>query len=187
MFRPFLLVGLGGSGGKTLRFVKRDVAKRLRDAGWRNGEIPEAWQFLHIDTPTIQDGMELNSIVDPLDNDEYLGLVGSGVRFGDVANQLDSTPNLDHDLVGWRIDPAGLKVPIGVGAGQFRAVGRTVAMAHGGTIRNRLINTFDRMSTPSALSELSELYQKVTGASATGAVQKPVKVLESGQVLMPLL
>ena len=75
MFRPFLLVGLGGSGGKTLRFVKRDVAKRLRDAGWRDGEIPEAWQFLHIDTPTIQDGMELNSIVDPLDNDEYLGLL----------------------------------------------------------------------------------------------------------------
>ena len=179
MFRPFLLVGLGGSGGKTLRFVKRDVAKRLRDAGWRNGEIPEAWQFLHIDTPTIQDGMELNSIVDPLDNDEYLGLVGSGVRFGDVANQLDSTPNLDHDLVGWRIDPAGLKVPIGVGAGQFRAVGRTVAMAHGGTIRNRLINTFDRMSTPSALSELSELYQKVTGASATGAVQSPVVIVVS--------
>ena len=54
-----------------------------------------------------QDGMELNSIVDPLDNDEYLGLVGSGVRFGDVANQLDS-PRIHNDLVGWRIDPAGL-------------------------------------------------------------------------------
>lgn len=179
MFRPFLLVGLGGSGGKTLRFVKRDVAKRLRDAGWRDGEIPEAWQFLHIDTPTIQDGMELNSIVAPLDNDEYLGLVGSGVRFGDVANQLDSTPNLDHDMVGWRIDPTGLKVPIGVGAGQFRAVGRTVAMAHGGTIRNRLINTFDRMSTPNAMAELSELSQKVSGASATGAAQNPVVIVVS--------
>ena len=178
MYRPFLLVGLGGSGGKTLRFVKRDLHKRLRAVGWNDG-IPEGWQFLHIDTPTIADGQELNDIVAPLDNDEYAGLVGDGVTFRDVANQLDATPNLASDLVGWRIDAADLKVPIGVGAGQFRAVGRTVAMVHGREIRNRIRNSFDRISTPGSYAELGELYQRVTGNSAAASTPSPHVIVVS--------
>ena len=78
MYRSFILVGLGGSGGKTLRFVKRELAARLAEKGWDNG-IPDAWQFLHIDTPTVADGHELNDRVDQLAEDEYFGLVGDGI------------------------------------------------------------------------------------------------------------
>ena len=64
MYRSFILVGLGGSV-KTIRFVKQ-LSKRLEEMGWAGG-IPSAWQFLHIDTPTIPDGNELNDVVDQVD------------------------------------------------------------------------------------------------------------------------
>ena len=160
MYRSFVLVGLGGSGGKTIRFVKQALSTRLEEMGW-NGEIPAAWQFLHIDTPTIPDGNELNSLVDQVGLDEYLGLVGDGVKFSGVAAALDSSPDLRDEMVGWRIDPAHLSVPIGLGAGQFRAVGRTIAMAQGREIRSRLRASFRRTTDPGARSELAELFAKM--------------------------
>ena len=157
MYRSFVLVGLGGSGGKTIRFVKKALSKRLEEMGWA-GEIPAAWQFLHIDTPTIPDGNELNDVVDQVGLDEYLGLVGDGVKFSGVQAALDGSAELRDEMVGWRIDPAHLSVPIGLGAGQFRAVGRTVAMAQGKEIRSRLQASFRRTADPSARSELVELF-----------------------------
>ena len=157
MYRSFVLVGLGGSGGKTIRFVKRELSKRLEEMGW-DGGIPAAWQFLHIDTPTIPDGNELNDVVDQVGLDEYLGLVGDSVTFKGVTAELDSDPEIRNEMVGWRIDPANLAVPIGLGAGQFRAVGRTVAMAQGKEIRNRLKASFRRTADPGARSELTELF-----------------------------
>ena len=157
MYRSFVLVGLGGSGGKTIRFVKRELSKRLEEMGW-DGGIPAAWQFLHIDTPTIPDGNELNDVVDQVGLDEYLGLVGDGVSFRGVAAELDGDPEMRDEMVGWRIDPANLAVPIGLGAGQFRAVGRTVAMVQGKEMRNRLKASFRRTADPGARSELAELF-----------------------------
>lgn len=55
MLRPFLLIGVGGSGGKTLRVVRDDLTRRLAQAGWE-GDLPQAWQFVHIDVPTHADG-----------------------------------------------------------------------------------------------------------------------------------
>ena len=57
MLRPFLLIGVGGSGGKTLRVVREDLARRLQQAGW-TGDLPRAWQFVHIDVPTVADGSD---------------------------------------------------------------------------------------------------------------------------------
>ena len=51
MLQPFLLVGVGGSGGKTLRAVKHALELRLQQEDWEEG-WPKAWQLLHIDTPT---------------------------------------------------------------------------------------------------------------------------------------
>ena len=33
MLRPFLFIGLGGSGGKTLRAIRAEVLRRLREQG----------------------------------------------------------------------------------------------------------------------------------------------------------
>jgi hypothetical protein len=55
MLRPILFIGLGGAGGKTLRAIKQQLHQDLTAKGYNAG-IPIAWQFLHIDTPTVQDG-----------------------------------------------------------------------------------------------------------------------------------
>jgi hypothetical protein len=53
-----LLIGLGGSGGKTLRFLKRDLRRWLAqpsrvnpDQYWTGG-IPDGWQLLGVTAAT---------------------------------------------------------------------------------------------------------------------------------------
>ena len=52
--RKFLFVGVGGSGGKTLRFIKSVLRSRLAEAGY-TGPLPDAWQFVQIDLPPGDD------------------------------------------------------------------------------------------------------------------------------------
>ena len=90
--------------------------------------------------------------------------VGLSISLWEMASSspgraaLNGSADLKTKMVGWRIDPAHLSVPIGLGAGQFRAVGRTVAMAQGKEIRSRLQASFRRTADPSARSELVELF-----------------------------
>ncbi|MDP6495074.1 MAG: tubulin-like doman-containing protein, partial [Dehalococcoidia bacterium] len=133
MYARFLFVGLGGSGGKTLRFLKREILHwmEIHDAGH---SIPAGWQFLHIDTPPTADGQEIDHLADPLPADEYLGLINQGVDLAAVQNMLDGNKSFHSELQTWRVDPSGMHVPLAMGAGQFRAVGQTVAMAYSSKI-----------------------------------------------------
>ena len=177
MFRPFMFIGLGGSGGKTLRFVKRELQNWLEDNA-PDQAFPDAWKFLHIDSPTIQDGEELTPFVDMLDQDEYLGLVGKDVNFTAIARGLDAIPDMQHELIGWRIDPASMEVPIGIGAGQYRAVGRTIAMLHAQRIRQNLRKCYDDINQPRAKRGLEELYTKVVGGPL-GENSDPIVIVVS--------
>jgi len=62
MLRRFLFVGLGGSGGKTLRYLRRDLLAWLHSVGWEGDDLPVGWQMLHIDSPTQQDGQEIRDV-----------------------------------------------------------------------------------------------------------------------------
>jgi hypothetical protein len=55
MLSKFLLIGVGGSGGKTLRALRNNLELKLSQANWADG-VPMGWQMLHIDSPVIQDG-----------------------------------------------------------------------------------------------------------------------------------
>jgi hypothetical protein len=155
MKRSILFIGLGGSGGKTLRFLKRDLALSLSELGWDMAKgIPQCFQFLHIDTPTNQDGDEIKS-ADMLPESEYLGLVGKGVDFPAVTQMLDATSGIMHEQVGWRVMPAGLNgLPIQEGAGAYRAVGRTIAIAQIGVIKRSLEAAIARINGGEAIGDL---------------------------------
>ena len=88
MYSRYLFIGLGGSGGKTLRFLKKDIKKWMERSGIENPKIPTGWQFLHIDTPTNPDGEELNSLVPQISADEYLGLIGQNLEIDQVQQAL---------------------------------------------------------------------------------------------------
>ncbi len=182
MYNRFLFVGLGGSGGKTLRFLKDQMRRWMKDMGI-DRDIPSGWQFLHIDVPPQPDGNELNSRVPHLAGDEYVGLVNAGIAFDDVQAGLDAAADLRSELRVWRVEPTGLKIPIEAGAGQYRAVGRTIGALHIDRIKNRIEEKIHRLNAGQAIRDLDYAYSKAqengTVQMSTGEVPVNIFVISS--------
>jgi hypothetical protein len=176
MYRRMLFVGLGGSGGKTLRVLKRDLKDWLDDHEWK-GAFPAGWQFVHIDTPATPDGMISGG--GDLDPSEYLGLIGQGVQFSQVAKQLSDMADSERELIGWRVDPAALDVPITMGAGQFRAIGRSIAMCYAQPIKERLEKSIAKLNDPSTVAQLGTLYTQVKRENPQDNSVSPIVVVVS--------
>jgi hypothetical protein len=178
MLRRFLFVGLGGSGGKTLRYLRRDLLSWLRTIGWEGDDLPAGWQMLHIDSPTQQDGQEIRD-VDMLPASSYLGLVAPGVTFPAVAQKLGSVGGEAWaEQAGWKVDPTWLQVPITTGAGQYRAVGRTIGLTFAREIHNSLTSAANRLTSADAAAELSEIHRLAYGSEAP-ATSNPVAIVVS--------
>jgi hypothetical protein len=152
MLRPILFIGLGGAGGKTLRAIKQQLQQDLVAKGYSES-LPTAWQFLHIDTSTVQDGASFPAPM--LLAEEYYSVVPSGITLKDIIRKVESLgPQLELQkmLAGWC--PELPPISINTSAGQFRAVGRLALVAD-------LRNTFDviqkaisKMLSPTAIPEL---------------------------------
>ena len=99
--RSFLVIGLGGSGGKTIRYLKQSLNQWLGEIGWASG-LPQGWQFLHIDTPSTQEAPILPGRPELLPPIEYMSLHRDGVPFETVVERLTrKQTNFD----GWWVDP----------------------------------------------------------------------------------
>lgn len=162
MYSRFLFVGLGGSGGKTLRFLKKELLQWQRQHGI-DDPLPRGWQFLNIDTPKVSDGQDIDEFVEPLPPDEYLGLINKHMQFSAVQGNLDVKSDLHEEMATWRVDPVGVSVPLVMGAGQFRAIGQTVAMSYALRIQRKLREHLARLQGAAVQPELGKLYQQVTG------------------------
>ena len=176
MYRKMLLIGLGGSGGKTLRFLKRDLTSWLESRGWTDG-VPDGWQFLHIDSPPVPDGLEAGGM--PLDMQEYLGLVSPEMQLRPVISNLDGVPGSEFELTGWRVEPDDVAVPIATGAGQYRSVGRSIGLAFSGAIRDGLQQSIGRMNAAGAQATLDRLYTHVHGGTEGSAAGVPIPIVIS--------
>ena len=176
MYRKMLLIGLGGSGGKTLRFLKRDLTSWLESRGWTDG-VPDGWQFLHIDSPPVPDGLEAGGM--PLDRQEYLGLVSPEMQLRPVIANLDGIPGSETELTGWRVEPDDVQVPIATGAGQYRSVGRSIGLAFSGAIRDGLEQSIGRMNAAGAQATLDRLYQHVHGGGEGTSQTVPIPIVIS--------
>jgi hypothetical protein len=176
VYRRIVFVGLGGSGGKTLRFLKRDINRWFDEIGWTKG-MPKGWQFLQIDTPTIQDGVIPTAPMLP--DSEYLGLVGPGVQFDDIDAALLNREENRSEFATWRVNPNALHVPVHTGAGQFRAVGRTIAVGYLGRIREKIEQVFNNLNQAEAQSGLSELFQFVHDEQPTANTSGPIVIVIS--------
>src|SRR4051812_26010780 len=130
MLRPFMLIGVGGSGGKTLRVTREDLLRRLSQAGWQ-GDLPRAWQVLHIYVPTTADGSDLD-LPPQLPDRDYQGLVAPGLTYRNIDSALAGSgrTEMGDALAGWRPDPNKVSVPVDKGAGQYRTIGRMITVAN---------------------------------------------------------
>ena len=106
MLRPFLLIGIGGSGGKTLRIVRHELQRRLDEHGW-TGRFPAGWRFLHIDVPAVADGDEID-LPPQLPQADYAGLVTAGVNYRSIDAALvggAGRTQVSDLIAGWRPNP----------------------------------------------------------------------------------
>ena len=161
MLKPLLVIGLGGSGGKTIRAMKQALNRSLDSVRYTGG-LPAAWQFLQIDT-TI-DGVDFPAPMLPAD--EVHSVVPSGASFDEVLGSITGRGTLADQqrmLAGWGIPYSAISIKDG--AGQTRAIGRQVGVADSAKTLQAIQGSIAKMSAPSALAELAEV-ARALGAKA---------------------
>lgn len=173
--RPFLVLGLGGSGGKTIRYLKQSLHEWLREVGWSDG-IPQAWQFLHIDTPQAQDSPVLPGSPELLPPNEYLSLHRDGVPFSTVVDRLQRAGT---DFDGWWVDPDYMTVPIANGAGQYRAIGRILGLDQQTAMLGRIQGKIAALHSSDSYGQLSQLRAAAQGSGSFVESSDPVVMVVS--------
>jgi len=174
--RKFLFIGVGGSGGKTLRFLKDSIEKRLVQAGY-HGAFPEAWQFIQLDLPPNDDSPAGGPIPKSL-SASYKGLAPTGVTFDNHRTQLGGLGDgaVIDDLATWWPDPLTAPKNVWFGAGQYRAVGRLVVL-------NRLPQLADAIKTSVTAMETVVANQRLTeactalGFPISGDLDEPLAIV----------
>jgi hypothetical protein len=166
-----LFVGVGGSGGNTVRAIRENLWRELVNRGW-TGDFPDCWQTLWIDTISVQDKGGFAAAALP--QTSYLGLVPSTLGgFNDVKTMIvNQTPQSKQQnvLSGWM--PESCPVPIAKGAGQFRAIGRTIGVSQFSATKVFLERAISKMNSTKASSDLSAIGQ-LLGMPVSGASAKP--------------
>lgn len=165
MLKPFLIVGVGGSGGKTLRSLRKVLRTRLDQVGWQ-GDFPQCWQLIHVDTPLKQEDGPFPVLPD----NDYLGLVTDNLLYTDIYDQVFTKAGLKnhlHDLEKVMPDPNSVPANIRDGAGRYRGIGRQIALSNLDRIGTRIETAIKQInSAGGTLKELSTAFgvKNITGA-----------------------
>ncbi len=163
MLRPLLIIGVGGSGGKTIRSMKQALNRRLESARYKSG-IPAAWQFLQIDT--TYDGVDFPAPMLP--QDEVHLVVPSGASFDSILANITSQGTLHEQqkmMSGWGIPSSAIS--ISMGAGQTRAIGRQVGIADSANTLRAIQASIAKLKTPTALSDLGSVAKALGAGNPT--------------------
>jgi len=155
MLRPLLLIGLGGSGGKTLRAIKQLLHQNLETSGYSGG-IPEAWQFLQIDTTYTQE--DLGFPAPMLAQQEFYSIVPVGIHRDELLSAIESSSTqgeLQGFLAGWGI-PSRV-VHINQSHSGKRADLRQAGIPSLATTAKAIAHSVAMMLGPNAQTELGEV------------------------------
>ncbi len=161
MLRPFLIIGVGGSGGKTLRGITYQSQLKLQQVGWKSGipAVVAVPSFRHADRAgrsRLPGAVPASSAV------QGTRLDGRHLQHASTDRSRARTRRINavhQDIERQLPDPRYVKVDVTKGAGQFRAVGRAVALASTKEIASAARGAIARLSDASALAELRTLGQ----------------------------
>jgi hypothetical protein len=112
-----------------------------------------------------------------LDDSEYVGLIGPNVTLTSVVHGIDNGPHY-LDTAGWRVAPNAIHVSIQDGAGQYRAVGRTIAVSQVNYLKRGLNDAAERVLAPESVQDNARLWSTVT-RSPIGGLEEPLVVIIS--------
>lgn len=128
MLRPVIMLGCGGSGQKAVRYVRDAVRRHLEHSGWDEG-IPRSWQFLAFDTV---DSQEAPGEIPTIPAKDYTSIALQFTTYQELDGALMAKfpPNSAgyREMIGWRANPRHINVPLTMGAGAIRAVGRAAGV-----------------------------------------------------------
>ncbi|MCX6453281.1 MAG: hypothetical protein NT174_09505 [Actinobacteria bacterium] len=159
MLRPVLLVGVGGSGGKTLGVMRYSLMRQLRSRGWTKDELPQAWQMLWIDSVSVM-GTDGFTKYPPLPFHDYLGLVQPSDSYAAIRNNLaHQVPDEQEadSFAGWV--PETVMVQPAMGAGQRRAIGRAISSSSLKAVKKALETKHELLAGAGAQAELAQVAQ----------------------------
>ncbi len=177
MLQKFLFVGVGGSGGVTLRALRALLSDYLAEHGY-DGGIPDAWQFVHIDVPLEQGRSPERIPLLPQNN--YVGLAVDGLRYRDIDDMMcGHGESVVRNTAVWRPDPAQVKVEPVNGGGRFRAIGRVVLAARMSIAHERLAVAVRAMSGEAANEEFSRVCLRLTGKGTPSDLKPQALVISS--------
>ncbi|MDR1513158.1 MAG: tubulin-like doman-containing protein [Propionibacteriaceae bacterium] len=178
---PFIFIGLGGTGGKTLGVVRQTLSDSLDRIGWRQG-WPSGWQFLHIDVPADPDAKS-EHIPYSLSRAQYVALTGRKSTFGNYAASVATSlrravPDEAQRFYAWDCwhpyPNSSVKVNIVNGAGQYRSIGRICALEQLGKIDRAVAAAVDTASSAEASPELLRVQQLLGEGNAAVTDGRPV-------------
>lgn len=155
MLRPLLLIGLGGSGGKTLRAIKQVLQQNLEAAGYSGG-IPAAWQFLQIDTTYTQGDSGFPTPM--LAAQEFYSIVPHGIHSDDLLSAIENATPQDKRqsiLAGWGVPSK--PIPINTSPSQKRADARQAGIPRLSATLQAIARSEARINGNNALAELIEV------------------------------
>ena len=126
MLSPLIVIGCGGSGVKTVRHLRKSAKKALSDVGW-DGPLPQAWQFIGVDT-----GSQYFLEREPIPGDDYLCL-NQDIPYRLLQTSLNAKHSKgtkgNAEMMGWIPDSRSITPPTVQSAGQFRPYGRMAGLA----------------------------------------------------------
>ncbi|MGY1741174.1 MULTISPECIES: tubulin-like doman-containing protein [unclassified Blastococcus] len=179
------VVGLGGSGGKTLQFLMDQLGAELAKLGWGEDHLPRCWEFVHVDVPPVPDGVGagLPPTV-PKQGGTYIPVSSPTDSYAVLDRALQSnlisqpTGSQLRQLVRWRPHAARVTTPITLGAGQYRAVGRLLTLARAGVVYDRLVPVAERLNQAGSDHDLAAV-ARLLGLPSSGTQGSMVLVVSS--------
>ena len=151
------MIGCGGSGVNTLRYLRKSAKEALAKAGW-DGPFPQAWQFIGVDvvaqSPSDPFGTE------PIPVSDFIS-IGPGISYQNIQSVMETKHRSGGpgciEMLGWKPTWAEINSPVAQSLGQWRSVVRIAGLAV-------LMPQFGRRLTQAyaEIKSSSEEFQKIT-------------------------
>jgi len=175
------MIGCGGSGQKSIRYVRDSVSRRLAHAGWSGG-FPRSWQFIGLDTLKTQDSP---GEIPTMPQHDFKSISFGLNSFSPLTDALLAKHKPDsvgyQALIGWRPTRQEFTVPISYSPGQFRAVGRTAGLlALDEIVRPKLQHAFTELSA--GFPELKRVSEVLGEPAITGETMRDPLVVVVGSM-----
>ena len=177
--QKFLVVGCGGSGGTTLAYMMDQLKSDLADH--KIDKIPAGWQFVSVDVPLVSEPLDGVARVE----DQGGTYISTGPPGGGGYTVLDTALNQRilnsgslNTVATWQPrSPEMVRIPLGRGAGQYRALGRAITLSQIDKLNSELGRAWTRLMAGDTNTEMHSL--SIPGAGAFQQSADPIVLVVS--------